>query len=63
MCTINTLVQEKYGYIATCEEYKVFYLTFGNFSMQLQEDYFRVYMGTIGICPHKNDLYAVPMGL
>lgn len=44
MCAINTLVQEKYGYIATCEKCQVFYLTFGNFSMQLQEDDFRIYI-------------------
>lgn len=61
MCSINTLVQEQYGYIATCEHCQVFYLTFGNFSMQLQEDDFRIYMDFIQnfckIYARKRDLF------
>ncbi len=62
MCSINTLVQEQYGYIAACEHCQIFYLTFGNFSMQLQEDDFRIYVDFINnFCKthaRKRDLYC-----
>lgn len=47
MCNLNILVKERYGYIATCEHCQVFYLTFGNFSMQLAKDDFCIYMDFI----------------
>lgn len=43
MCKRNTLVQEKYGVISRCNGCRIVDLTFGNFSMQLNDEDFIIF--------------------
>lgn len=47
MCKRNILVQEKFGVVSSCDSCGIIDLTFGNFSLQLTEDDYRLYFDFI----------------
>lgn len=54
MCKRNILAQEKYGVVTTCENCGVMDLTFGNFSLQVSEEDFRIYLDVINTFRQKH---------